>query len=223
MIVRTRGEHLGVRHGLAIKEITRTSRLVSMTTGYSVQPNKAVVGASAFAHESGIHQHGVLANRATYEIMDPLEIGLEGNQLVLGKHSGRHAFVDALDKLGITLDDAQLQRAFTRFKDLADRKVQLTDQDLAAIVAEEMGATEADVFLLESVVVGGGTHLQPPATVHLIRGDETIEESASRRRVDRRRDGRDRARGRGRGPARQLPRLGGRRVVPTRSATLSSR
>jgi 2-isopropylmalate synthase len=149
-----------------------------MTTGYGVQPNKAVVGSSAFAHESGIHQHGVLANRATYEIMDPLEIGLEGNQLVLGKHSGRHAFVDALDKLGITLDEAPLNRAFTRFKDLADRKIQLTDQDLTAIVAEEMGATEADVFLLESVVVGGGTHLQPRATVHLKKGDETIEESA---------------------------------------------
>src|SRR5215203_3402173 len=178
MILRTRREHLGVQHGLNIKEITRTSRLVSMTTGYSVQPNKAVVGSSAFAHESGIHQHVVLANRATYEIMDPVEIGLEGNQLVLGKHSGRHAFVDALDKLGITLDDAQLNRAFTRFKDLADRKVQLTDQDLAAIVAEELGATEADVFLLESVVVGGGTHLQPRATVHLVKGEETVEESA---------------------------------------------
>jgi 2-isopropylmalate synthase len=178
MIVRTRREHLGVQHGLNIKEITRTSRLVSMTTGYSVQPNKAVVGSSAFAHESGIHQHGVLANRATYEIMDPVEIGLEGNQLVLGKHSGRHAFVDALDKLDITLDDAQLSRAFTRFKDLADRKVQLTDQDLAAIVAEELGATEADIFLLESVVVGGGTHLQPRATVHLVKGEETVEESA---------------------------------------------
>jgi 2-isopropylmalate synthase len=167
MIVRTRGEHLGVQHGLNIKEITRTSRLVSMTTGYSVQPNKAVVGASAFAHESGIHQHGVLANRATYEIMDPLEIGLEGNQLVLGKHSGRHAFVDALGKMGITLDDGALSRAFTRFKDLADRKVQLTDQDLSAIVAEELGAADEDVFLLESVVV-----------VHLRRGEETIEESA---------------------------------------------
>jgi len=178
MIVRTRGEHLGVQHGLNIKEITRTSRLVSMTTGYSVQPNKAVVGASAFAHESGIHQHGVLANRATYEIMDPLEIGLEGNQLVLGKHSGRHAFVDALEKLGITLDDGALNRAFTRFKDLADRKVQLTDQDLSAIVAEELGAADEDVFLLESVVVGGGTHLQPRATVHLRKGEETIEESA---------------------------------------------
>jgi 2-isopropylmalate synthase len=178
MIVRTRREHLGVTHGLNIKEITRTSRLVSMTTGYSVQPNKAVVGSSAFAHESGIHQHGVLANRETYEIMDPVEVGLEGNQLVLGKHSGRHAFVDALDKLGITLDDAQLARAFGRFKDLADRKIQLTDQDLSAIVAEELGANADDVFLLESVVVGGGTHLQPRATVHLTKGEETIEESA---------------------------------------------
>ncbi len=178
MIVRTRGEYLGVHHGLNLKEITRTSRLVSMTTGYSVQPNKAVVGSSAFAHESGIHQHGVLANRATYEIMDPVEIGLEGNRIVLGKHSGRHAFVDALDKLGITLDDGQLNRAFARFKDLADRKVNLTDQDLSAIVAEELGAADQDVFLLESVVVGGGTHLQPRATVHLKRGDETIEESA---------------------------------------------
>ena len=96
----------GSTHGLNIKEIVRTSRLVAMTTGYSVQPNKAVVGSSAFAHESGIHQHGVLSNRATYEIMDPVEIGLEGNSLVLGKHSGRHAFVDALDKIGVTLDDA---------------------------------------------------------------------------------------------------------------------
>ncbi|MGZ4150249.1 MAG: 2-isopropylmalate synthase [Actinomycetota bacterium] len=178
MIVRTRAQHLGVRHGLNLKEISRTSRLVSMTTGYSVQPNKAVVGASAFAHESGIHQHGVLANRETYEIMDPTEIGLEGNRLVLGKHSGRHAFVDALGKLGITLDDGALNRAFARFKDLADRKVSLTDQDLAAIVAEELGAAEQDVFLLESVVVGGGTHLQPRATVHLKKGEETIEESA---------------------------------------------
>jgi 2-isopropylmalate synthase len=178
MIVRTRGEALGVRHGLNLKEIMRTSRLVAMTTGYGVQPNKAVVGASAFAHESGIHQHGVLANRATYEIMDPLEIGLEGNRIVLGKHSGRHAFVDALDKLGIQLDDAALNRAFGRFKDLADRKVQLTDQDLTAIVAEELGAADEDLLLMESLQMGGGTHLQPRATVRLRRGEEVIEESA---------------------------------------------
>jgi 2-isopropylmalate synthase len=178
MIVRTRGQALQKEHHLNIKEIVRTSRLVAMTTGYSVQPNKAVVGSSAFAHESGIHQHGVLTNRATYEIMDPVEIGLEGNALVLGKHSGRHAFIDALDKLGITLDEGAMNRAFGRFKDLADRKVQITDQDLTAIVAEELGAADEDLLLLESVIVGGGTHLQPRATVHLKKGDETIEESA---------------------------------------------
>jgi 2-isopropylmalate synthase len=178
MIVHTRAQALGLRHQLNIREITRTSRLVSATTGYSVQPNKAVVGASAFAHESGIHQHGVLANRATYEIMDPVAVGLEGNRIVLGKHSGRHAFGDALAKMGIELDQEHLDRAFRRFKDLADRKIQLTDQDLQAIVSEELGAAEGDEFLLESVVVGGGTHLQPRATVHLRRGDETVEESA---------------------------------------------
>ena len=179
MIVRTRGEHLGVHHGLKLTEIVRTSRLVSMTTGYSVQPNKAVVGASAFAHESGIHQHGVLSNRATYEIMDPVEVGLEGNQLVLGKHSGRHAFIDALGKIGIELDDAQLNRAFARFKDLADRKVQITDQDLEAIIAEELGAADQDLLVMESLQMGGGTHVQPRATVRLRKGDEeVIEESA---------------------------------------------
>ena len=101
----------------------------------------------------------MLSNRATYEIMDPLEIGLEGNRLVLGKHSGRHAFADALEKLGITLDAEHLNRAFARFKELADRKIQLTDQDLEAIVAEELGSADEDVLVLESLQVGGGTHL----------------------------------------------------------------
>ncbi len=178
MIIRTRGQALGVRHGLNLREIMRTSRLVSMLTGYPVQPNKAVVGSSAFAHESGIHQHGVLSNRATYEIMDPLEIGLEGNRLVLGKHSGRHAFADALAKLGYQLDQDHLNRAFARFKELADRKIQLTDQDLEAIVSEELGTSEADELVLESLQVAGGTHLSPTATVRLRRGDEVIEESA---------------------------------------------
>jgi 2-isopropylmalate synthase len=178
MIIRTRGEALGRTHNLNIREIVRTSRLVSMMTGYNVQPNKAVVGSSAFAHESGIHQHGVLSNRATYEIMDPVEIGLEGNQLVLGKHSGRHAFVDALGKMGIELDEAQLERAFARFKDLADRKVQITDQDISAIVAEELGTVDQDLLVMESLQMGGGTHLQPRATVRLRRGEEITEESA---------------------------------------------
>ncbi len=179
MVLRTRGQALDRRHHLNIKEIVRTSRMVSMMTGYSVQPNKAVVGSSAFAHESGIHQHGVLSNRATYEIMDPVEIGLEGSELVLGKHSGRHAFVDALDKLGIHLDDGPLGRAFSRFKDLADRKVQITDQDLTAIVAEELGAADEDLLVMESLEMGGGTHLQCRASVRLRRGeDEVLEESA---------------------------------------------
>ena len=178
MIVRTRSQALGVTHGLNTKEITRTSRLVSMTTGYSVQPNKAVVGSSAFAHESGIHQHGVLSNRATYEIMDPVAIGLEGNRIVLGKHSGRHAFADALAKIGIELDREHLDRAFVRFKDLADRKIQLTDQDLEAIVSEELGTADGDLLVLESLQMGGGTHLSPTASVRLRRGEETIEESA---------------------------------------------
>ncbi|HWO71602.1 MAG TPA: 2-isopropylmalate synthase [Actinomycetota bacterium] len=178
MIVRTRGQALGVRHGLNLREIMRTSRLVSMLTGYPVQPNKAVVGSSAFAHESGIHQHGVLSNRATYEIMDPLEIGLEGNRLVLGKHSGRHAFADALAKLGYQLEREHLDRAFARFKELADRKIQLTDQDLEAIVSEELGTSEADELVLESLQVAGGTHLSPTATVRLRRGEEVVEESA---------------------------------------------
>jgi 2-isopropylmalate synthase len=178
MIVRTRSQALGVTHGLNTKEITRTSRLVSMTTGYIVQPNKAVVGSNAFAHESGIHQHGVLSNRATYEIMDPVAIGLEGNRIVLGKHSGRHAFADALAKIGIELDREHLDRAFARFKDLADRKIQLTDQDLEAIVSEELGAADGDLLVLESLQMGGGTHLSPTASVRLRRGEETIEESA---------------------------------------------
>src|SRR5213596_3543125 len=133
MIVRTRGQALGLSHGLRLREIARTSRLVSMLTGYPVQPNKAVVGANAFAHESGIHQHGVLSNRETYEIMNPEEIGFEGSKIVLGKHSGRHAFSDAMAKLGLQLEAEALNRAFARFKELADRKISLTDADLEAI------------------------------------------------------------------------------------------
>ncbi len=178
MIVATRGPAVGVAHGLDLREITRSSRLVSMLTGYPVQPNKAVVGANAFAHESGIHQHGVLSNRATYEIMDPTEIGLEGSQIVLGKHSGRHAFADAVGRLGFDLDREQLDRAFVRFKELADRKIRLTDADLAAIVADELGQTADDAFVLESLQVAGGTHLSPTATVRLRRDGERLEDSA---------------------------------------------
>ncbi len=178
MIVSTRGQTTGLSHGLRLKEIARTSRLVSMLTGYPVQPNKAVVGANAFAHESGIHQHGVLMNRATYEIMDPVEVGLDGNRIVLGKHSGRHAFSEELHRLGFELEPEALDRVFARFKELADRKLQLTDHDLEAIAAEELGVSESDSFLLESLHVAGGTHLSPTATVRLRRNGDVIEDSA---------------------------------------------
>ena len=176
MALRTRST-AGVDTTVTTKEIARTSRLVSMLTGYAVPPNKAIVGANAFAHEAGIHQHGVMADRTTYEIMDPLDVGLEGSKIVLGKHSGRHAFVKALTELGFELERDEVERAFARFKELADRKIRITDTDLEAIVVDEFGAVD-DEFELVSIQVAGGTHLSPTATVRLNRGDERIDESA---------------------------------------------
>ncbi len=159
------------------REIARTSRMVSMLTGYSVPPNKAIVGANAFAHEAGIHQHGVMVERTTYEIMDPKDVGLEGSNIVLGKHSGRHAFGKALEDLGFHLSKEDVQHAFTRFKELAERKVRITDIDLEAIVADEI-SSEADEFEMVSLQVTGGTHSAPTATVRLRRGEVEIDESA---------------------------------------------
>ena len=119
-------------------EIARTSRLITRMTGYQVQPNKAIVGRNAFAHESGIHQDGVLKERTTFEIMDAATIGLESNSLVLGKHSGRHALRNALEELGFQVDGAALNTAFKRFKEVADRKKNVTALDLEALVSDEM-------------------------------------------------------------------------------------
>src|SRR5437763_3651105 len=138
MLLHTREADLGLRTGIVTTEIARTSRLVSRLTGYSVQPNKAVIGRNAFAHESGIHQDGVLKERTTYEIMDATTIGLETNSLVLGKHSGRHALRNALEELGFEVDGAALNTAFKRFKELADKKKKVTALDLEAIVSDEM-------------------------------------------------------------------------------------
>jgi len=120
------------------REIARTSRLVSRLTGYQLQPNKAIVGRNAFAHEAGIHQDGVLKERTTYEIMDATTIGLETNAIVLGKHSGRHALRKALEELGFEVDGAALNSAFKRFKDIADKKKKVTALDLEALVSDEM-------------------------------------------------------------------------------------
>jgi 2-isopropylmalate synthase len=165
----------GIEVGVRTEELARTSRLVSRLTGYPVQYNKAVVGRNAFMHESGIHQHGVLAERSTYEIIDAAAVGQVGSQIVLGKHSGRHAFADTLHKMGITIKGDALNAAFARFKELADRKVQLTDADLEAIVAEELGTRAAPTFTLESLEVAGGTVGIPRARVVVIRDGEKVE------------------------------------------------
>ncbi|OWY68821.1 2-isopropylmalate synthase [cyanobacterium TDX16] len=148
------------------REIYRTSRLVSNLTGMLVQPNKAIVGANAFAHESGIHQDGILKNKLTYEIMDAESIGLTNNQIVLGKHSGRHAFSSRLQELGFNLSETELNKAFLRFKDLADKKKDISDWDLEAIVNDEIKTTP-EVFHLKLVQVSCGDCTRPTATVTL--------------------------------------------------------
>lgn len=177
MALRTRAASTSMDTEVNAREIARTSRLVSMLTGYAVPPNKAIVGANAFAHEAGIHQHGVMAERTTYEIMDPHDVGLDGSRIVLGKHSGRHAFTKALVELGFDLDAPVAERAFARFKELADRKMRITDIDLEAIVVDEIGS-EAEEFELVSIQAAGGTHLAPTATVRLRLGDTIVDESA---------------------------------------------
>jgi 2-isopropylmalate synthase len=159
MLLRTRAANLGLDTGVNTREIARTSRLVSRLTGYPVQPNKAIVGKNAFAHESGIHQDGVLKERLTYEIMDATTIGLEANAIVLGKHSGRHALRNALEELGFKVEGAALNTAFKRFKELADKKKKVTALDLEAIVSDEMmrapTAFELESFDIEASSVRG--------------------------------------------------------------------
>src|SRR5215210_6326374 len=138
MLIHTRRASLGLGTNVNTREIARTSRLISRLTGYAVQPNKAIVGRNAFAHESGIHQDGVLKERETYEIMDATTIGLEANSIVLGKHSGRHALRNALEELGYQVEGAALNTAFRRFKELADKKKQVTAMDLEALVTDEL-------------------------------------------------------------------------------------
>jgi 2-isopropylmalate synthase len=157
--------------GVRTEEIYKTSRLVSNLTGMAVQPNKAIVGANAFAHESGIHQDGVLKNRLTYEIIDARTIGLADNRISLGKLSGRSAFRARLEELGYNLERDDLDDAFARFKELADRKREITDRDLEAIVSEQVQQQDEARYSLKLVQVSTGTNLQPTATVTLVNGD----------------------------------------------------
>lgn len=156
------------------QEIYKASRLVSTATGMSVQPNKAIVGANAFAHESGIHQDGILKHRETYEIMDAASIGLTANQIVLGKHSGRNAFRTRLQELGFELNEEDLNRAFHRFKEVADKKKEVSDRDLEAIARDELQAQVEHAFQLEQVQVSCGDCSSPTATVTVLMPDGRI-------------------------------------------------
>ncbi len=173
----TRGEQYQAHTNIKTEEIYRTSRLVSSLTGMVVQPNKAVVGKNAFMHESGIHQDGVLKERTTYEIMNPQMLGINQGNLVLGKSSGRHAFKERLEELGYVLTPEELNKAFQSFKNLADRKKNITDQDLEAIVEDEIRVVPA-TYVLEYMHISSGTTVVPTATIGLAKGEERAEEAA---------------------------------------------
>src|SRR3712207_849400 len=178
MLLRTRGTSLaGLGTRVNTREIARTSRLASRLTGYPVQPNKAIVGRNAFAHEAGIHQDGVLKERTTYEIMDATTIGLEQKAIVLGKHSGRHALRKALEELGFQVDGAALNAAFKRFKAIADKKKKVTALDLEAIVSDEMKQSPA-AYDLEAFEVEASSGRAPLARVTVrLPGGESREGS----------------------------------------------
>jgi 2-isopropylmalate synthase len=173
MLLHTRESTVGLWTAANTREIARSSRLVSRLTGYAVQPNKAIVGRNAFAHEAGIHQDGVLKERTTYEIMDATTIGLDTNSIVLGKHSGRHALRNALEELGFQVEGAALNTAFRRFKELADKKKKVTALDLEAIVSDEMKQAPA-AFAIESFEVEASNVRAPLATVSVRMPDGSV-------------------------------------------------
>jgi len=173
MAIKTRKDLFNLTTGIDTTQIYKTSRLVSELTGFAVQPNKAIVGANAFRHQSGIHQDGVLKKAITYEIMDPTEVGIPASSLVLGKLSGRHAFKERLAELGYTLKDEAFNRAFQAFKELAEKKKEIRDRDIESVVAQEL-RTISEFYHLEHVQVSCGDHSVPTATVKLIGPDGQV-------------------------------------------------
>ena len=180
MGLRTRGDYYGLSHGIRTEEIGRTARLLSSITGVKIFPSKAIVGANAFAHESGIHQHGVLNNAKTYEIMTPESVGVKKMELVLGKHSGRHAFEERLKTLGYALSEDRVDELFAQFKRLADRKKRISDRDIVALAeaVASMASDPAKQYTLESFVVNSGNRMSSTADVTLKRGGKTYQEVA---------------------------------------------
>jgi 2-isopropylmalate synthase len=179
MALKTRSDEFpGLETGINTVEIYPSSRLLSSVTGVQVQPNKAIVGDNAFAHEAGIHQDGVLKAAITYEIMTPESIGRASNELVLGKHSGRHAFRDRLLELGFDVEGENFERAFRRFKSLADAKKVIYNEDLEAIVSDSVQTID-DRYEFESLVLRCGSDQPPSARVHVVLDGKTVEREAS--------------------------------------------
>ncbi len=174
MALRTRRDIFNADTKINTEEIMRTSRLVTKITGISVQPNKAIVGANAFAHEAGIHQDGLLKEKSTYEIIKPESIGLYSAKLVLGKHSGRHAFKKRLQELGYVLPDEEINKAFERFKRLADQKKDIFDEDIEALVSEDVTKVP-EVYSLVDLYMVSGVNQKPTATVKLKVGENIMD------------------------------------------------
>lgn len=177
MTLRTRKDYYNFEVVQDTTQIMRLSKMVSKLTGMQVQANKAIVGKNAFAHESGIHQDGVIKERTTYEIMDAKSIGLERNILVLGKHSGRHAFREFVNNLGYELDDNTFEDIFNKFKDLADRKKNLSTEDVEALINNEIYSAES-IYELEYVSVNTGNTILPNATIVLKKEEKVLEATA---------------------------------------------
>ncbi len=184
MAIRTRGDVLRVATGIESTMLTRASRLVAAVTSFPVQYNKAIVGRNAFAHESGIHQDGMLKNASTYEIMTPESVGVAKTSLVMGKHSGRHAFKEKLRDLGYELGDNALNDAFKRFKDLADRKKTVYDEDLVALVDDEIGSAHERIRLVALTVIAGTIGPQSATLTLDIEGIHTTRQATGNGPVD---------------------------------------
>ena len=177
MALKTRADVMDMYTGVVTEQIHPASRLVSTITGMPVQPNKAIVGANAFAHESGIHQDGMLKERTTYEIMNPKDIGLTKSSLVLGKHSGRHALQDKIETMGYALDTDELNRVFVRFKDLADIRSEIFEEDLEAIIMDEI-IRIPEYYSLVSIGIMSGSMKLPTAAVRMMIDNEEFEGAA---------------------------------------------
>jgi len=178
MSLYVRKNFFNVYTDIKTSEISKTSKLVSSLTGMVIQPNKAIVGSNAFAHEAGIHQHGVLAKATTYEIMTPQSIGLKSSELVLGKHSGRHAFEKKVKELGFKLAQKEFEKAFNDFKALADKKKNIYDEDIEAIVENEI-SREKQIYELESIFITSGSAVRPLAKIKLRKDGKFFSAEAS--------------------------------------------